>query len=210
MKRVTNNPSNYLKYIEIFDVKQMQPKRGELEKMEYPNFPENCWTLDPARFVNSTPYVRFVFHPNPSYSAEIFIEDKLLSLKRADATIKFSKSGTRITTTDHMFNAYTLAIEQEVFDERDENIGCRDYPTELFLSYNHCDRDHWQREIARRFPNLVPVWASNREEETTTHSVFHFGRHARTKYVNIIYGVYSTSGCPRPCKTTKTSARYTF
>ena len=69
----------------------------ELDEMEYPNYPDNCRTLDVAKQSNQTPsYIWFEFEANPEYSVEILVEDKLSALKRANAVAKFSTTGQMI------------------------------------------------------------------------------------------------------------------
>ena len=69
----------------------------DLDEMEYPNYPDNCWTLDVAKQSNETPsYIRFWFDANPEYSVEILVEDKMSALKRANAVAKFSTTGQMI------------------------------------------------------------------------------------------------------------------
>ena len=64
MTRVSTNPWKYLDRIEF------NGEKGDLEKMEYPNYPDNCWTLDVANQTNKTPFfIRFVFNLDPDYSA---------------------------------------------------------------------------------------------------------------------------------------------
>ena len=48
MARASTNPWKYLKRIEF------SGRNGELEDMEYPNYPDNCWTLDVAKQTNHT------------------------------------------------------------------------------------------------------------------------------------------------------------
>ena len=49
MARASTDPWRYLNRIEFDGIK------GELERMEYPNYPDNCWTLDVAKQTNQTP-----------------------------------------------------------------------------------------------------------------------------------------------------------
>ena len=69
----------------------------ELDEMEFPNYPDNCLTLDVAKQSNQTPsYIWFEFEANPEYSVKILVEDKLSALKRANAVAKFSTTGQMI------------------------------------------------------------------------------------------------------------------
>ena len=71
MSRVTTDPWKYLNRIEF------NGSDAHLEKMEYPNYPDNCWTLDTSNRTSS--FIRFVFNQDSAYSAQINIEDKLSS-----------------------------------------------------------------------------------------------------------------------------------
>ena len=49
MARASTDPWKYLKQIEFNG-----NEKGELERMEYPNYPDNCWTLDVEKQTNQT------------------------------------------------------------------------------------------------------------------------------------------------------------
>ena len=200
MTRATTNPWKYLDSIEL------NGKYGILEKMEYPNYPDNCWTFDVAKQTNHTPFfIRFTFNLDTKYSAEVHIEDRLVSLKRANAFAKFSTNGPMITNTDKKYKGYALEIEQEIFEEKEEHIGCRNYPTELFSSYYDCDRNYTQDWMKKYVSNLLPVWASKSINETTIHKT-DVNREHWSSYVNFLIGMHR-SDCPLPCKTTRISTR---
>ena len=156
------------------------------------------------RSFSKTPFfIRFVFNFDPKYSAEIYVEDRLSSLKRANAFVKFSTNGPVITNTDGMYKGYVLEIEQEIFDERDNKIGCRNYPTEVFLSYNHCDKNYTMNWTGKYMPNLVPIWASRSINETT---IFKADVNRQKSGIDFILGM-KRSDCPLPCKTTRIFTR---
>ena len=100
-----------------------------------------------------------------------------------------------------MFKGYALQIEQEIYDEKDEKIGCRNYPTDLYPTYQDCDKEFVRKWIENHTPNLVPVWASKSQNDTTTlteNGVVLTGR--------FFVGSHR-SECPLPCKTTKIAVR---
>ena len=164
------------------------------------------YALDVAKQSNHThSFIRFFFNLDPKYSAEIYVEDRLASLKRANAFAKFSTSGPMITNTDEKFIAYILEIEQEIFDEKDDKIVCRNYPTELFSTYYDCDKNYTQKWMEKHMSNLVPVWASNSINDTTLHKT-DVNREDLTSYANFLVGKHR-SDCPLPCKTTRISTR---
>ena len=205
MKKVTIDPSRYLKGSGYYDKdgKEMilQPE------MDYPNYPDNCWTIDVAKHPNMTPnYVVLAF--KPFSSAEIFVEDRLLSLKRASSLTKFSSTGPQIAVENGQYGGFALEIEQEIFDERDEAFGCKNYPTELYLTYQDCDQDHLRKMIAREVSNIMPFWASKNLNDTTALPTLP----AQNFSENFIFGkmIVGTqrTECPLPCTTTKISVRY--
>ena len=164
------------------------------------------YTLDVTKQSNHTPsFIRFFFNLDPKYSAEIYVEDRLAPLNRANAFAKFSTNGPMITNTDKKYKGYALEIEQEIFDEKDDKIGCKNYPTELFSSYYDCDKNYTQKWMEKHLSNLVPVWASKSINETTIRKAVINWQHFGT-YVDFLVGTHR-SDCPLPCKTTKISAR---
>ena len=104
---------------------------------------------------------------------------------------------------------YALEIEQEIFDEKDEDIGCRNYPTEQFSNYLNCDQIFVQTWMANHMPNFSPIWASKSMNETTTHKE---NINLAEGYDSFIYGSDATWAasvdCPLPCKTTRVAVRY--
>ena len=99
MARVSTDPRKYLRKAKMYIPSQGNKELStiDLDEMEYPNYPDNCWTLDVAKQSNETPsYIRFSFEANPEYSVEILVEDKMSALKRANAVAKFSTTGPMI------------------------------------------------------------------------------------------------------------------
>ena len=130
-------------------------KLKNLEEVETLSFPDNCLTLDLTKHIK-TGFVpltlRLQFNMVKNYSAQVFIEDRLSSIQRASALSKFTyKSGPPITNTEQTSKIYLLEAEQEIFDEDDKNIGCKNYPTERYTSYNHCDKDFFRKFLAQVF-----------------------------------------------------------
>ena len=209
-------------------------KLTNLEEVETLSFPDNCLTLDLTKHIK-TGFVpltlRLQFSIVKNYSAQVFIEDRLSSIQRESALSKFTyKSGPPITNTEQTSKMYLLEAEQEFFDEDDKNIGCKNYPTERYTSYNHCDKDFIRKFLAQvvkkiienlskiklkihqiapqHYPKLVPIWATrNHSEVTTLYTDSHLqeGLQGLT-YKGIIHGK-KRSHCALPCKRTMISAR---
>ena len=114
-------------------------------------------------------------------------------------------NGPIIDNADQKYKGYALEIEQEIFEEKDEQIGCRNYPTELFSTYYDCDQNYTENWMSKLMPNLVPVWASKSLDDTTIHETREKPRGIGS-IVNFLVGMHR-SDCPLPCKTTKISAR---
>ena len=163
MNRVTTEPWSYIDRITLkgFQSEAMRDNDGleftdreirKLESMEFPNFPDNCWTLDLSKHLsNFTPLkVKLFFRVIKDFSVEVLVEDRLTALARASAFAKFAqKSGAPIVNTDHKQKTFVLANEQEIFDENDENIGCKNYPTEHHPTFKDCDKDYTQKILAK-------------------------------------------------------------
>ena len=122
---------------------------------------------------------------------------------------KFSSSGPRITRENGEFVGYALEIEQEIFDERDANFGCKNYPTESYSTYQDCDQNLTRKWIASLVSDFIPVWASNSLNDITA-SRYVSNKTNERQWVDwsplMFEGVYRTQ-CPLPCKTTKISVR---
>ena len=128
-------------------------------------------------------------------------------MKRANALAKFSTDGPKIVNTYEKYKAYILEIEQEIFDEEDAKIGCQNYPTELFSTFNDCDQNYTRNWMEKHMPNLVPVWASRSINETTIHkSDVTQSQSQSIPYSRFIIGLHR-SDCSLPCKTTRISTR---
>ena len=206
MSRVTIDPWNYLKNIVV------SGGNAKLEKMEYPNYPDNCYSLDVTSHTNHPhSFVRFDFDHNPQYSANIFIEDRLLALKRSSPFSKFSTDGPTLSNTNFESKDYVVEIEQEIFDEKDKNINCKNYPNEKFSSYSDCDQKYMESWMEKHIPNIKPIWASRSKNETTTHATDH---HIWQPWVSSLWWSYAEfvsgihrSDCPLPCRRTKIATR---
>ena len=104
---------------------------------------------------------------------------------------------------------HALEIEQEIFDEKDEDIGCRNYPTEQFSNYFNCDQAFIQTWMANHMPNFSPIWTSKSINDTTT---LKENVNLTEGYGSFIYGADATwtasVDCPQPCKATRVGVRY--
>ena len=207
MSRVTINPWNYLRNI-VFN----HGEKPKLVEMEYPNYPHNCHSLDVASQTFKPSYVRFDFEHTSQYSAKIFIEDRMLALKRTNPFSKFSTDSPTIENTDFTFKGYVVEVKQEIFDEKDTDINCRHYPNEKFSSYSDCDQNYMQNWMQKHIPNVKPLWASRSKNETTTNALDHYIGQPWVapkwfSYVNFVVGIHR-SDCPLPCRTTKIATRF--
>ena len=128
---------------------------AKLNEMDYPTYPDNCYSFDVASQTNySYSFFRFYFDHKFNYSAKIFIEDRMLALKRSNPLAKFSTHGPTIANADFEFKGYVVEIEQEIFDEKDEDINCKDYPNDKFSTFSDCDQDYmhnWMEKILNLF-----------------------------------------------------------
>ena len=104
------------------------------------------------------------------------------------------------------FHPYALEIDQEISDERDKKYGCRNYPTELYPTYQDCDKDFVRKWVEDRATNFVPVWASKHENDTTTFITDVKFKQSFEMDARFIVG-WQRTGCPLPCIATKISAR---
>jgi hypothetical protein len=202
MSRVVHNTTKHIDDIYHYD--NTREIKLELINQIIPNYPYNCRTLNMTDKSGYDGVIGFSFNRNTD--AFLFLEDRLISLNRANAFAKLSyKSGPQIHNDPYRYKVYILQITQNVFVENDKSIGCRNYPTEQFATYNDCDEEFTERYTRERSPvGLVPFWATRDLNRTTTHYI------VDSAYRSATYAIPSgqiKSDCPMPCTSTEVAAR---
>ena len=99
---------------------------------------------------------------------------------------------------------YYVDIYKEIFDEKDKNRNCKNYPTEQYKSYKECDKKFTKKVLDDHgFKNFTPIWGTDEMDEVTEQTI-----HGETKHkFNRIFTGIEPNDCPTPCKSTSTSIR---
>ena len=176
------------------------------------NYRDNCVTVD---FLKNELFLResigsvFVGVNNQTafsqMSLEIFPVPRNLFTERTLKHTWLFTFGPNIATdgTPGRYFDHILELKQEVFLENDPSKNCVNYPTAVFESYNHCDKNFTLQTLADHYgTSLVPFWATlDLNNVTLSHFVdwsYDYGN---------LYDGTTKSDCPLPCTTTSVNAR---
>ena len=61
---------------------------------------------------------------------------------------------------------FLITIHQTIHLESDSGIQCKNYPSDLFKSYQECDETFVYNEMKNRY-RIMPFWAAQNLEEVT-------------------------------------------
>ena len=81
----------------------------------------------------------------------------------------FHSTGDSIQFEKNKERAYVVDINQRIIVEEDPSSTCRDYPNQVYESYQECD-DQFMRNILP--PELTPIWITDDFERVSTHVVY--------------------------------------
>ena len=200
----------------------MKTELTHLMKLRKFNHPDNCLTLDIAQILDenkelakNTPTVlQFSFEltksaPSP-FSAHIYMEEKANSLERDNPSAKKSSTGDRIERLDmgkERFQSYAIDFKQNIFVEEDKSIGCANYPTADFDTYNDCDQAAMLASVLKPPypPGFTPVFMTNSPANVTSGPVYIRG--SKPDYYKFI-GLKLPRSCPRHCVQTRSSVTF--
>ena len=140
-----------------------------------PQYPA-CQTMDITSYLdlkNNTPlYLFFRFKKATDLSLTLHIEDKSKALSRRNLrSNKNDYKGDRVKIdlmkSISMSQDYYFTISQTIDIESNKGKACTYYPTQDFTSYRDCD-EKFVYDLMKKTYNLMPFWAANSIEETTT------------------------------------------
>ena len=142
------------------------------------------WSLIPlypgCQRVDLNDYFNFSKH-NPSFvciyfnkisnlSAMVKVEDRRKSLaKRSLLSSTIDYEGSPLLIENLTSGAYTnvfFTFFENINLESGKGLGCRNYPTERFLSYMECDTDFVYNEMKSKY-KIMPFWAAKNLNEVT-------------------------------------------
>ena len=193
---------------------------GENEIFAQPtlvNFPDNCQTVDlpEEQKKKGTKMVFFTIDPEfikslpKPIKLELVIEDRAKATDRRLQRNRLHYNGPTIELdlVRPVGMEYIIELKQQVYQEKDASKGCKNYPTENWKSYNHCDKEKTQERITSIMgSNLVPVWSSqDLSKVSTEHMVGENGSDKVTKLERVFMG--ANSYCYSPCSKTTIFAK---
>ena len=103
------------------------------------------------------------------FSASLFVEEKVKSLKRTSKSAKSNYIGSflEIHSLNHPRKiSVLLKFSQTIHSERDRSTPCKNYPYEKFESYSHCDEAFVYNKILK-ISGFIPFWTARSFDETT-------------------------------------------
>ena len=223
-RRITTNGNDYLKRVDLY-VQEYGLKGTELThlvKLRRVNHPNNCLTLDIAQILleekehtkdtptdivfvfNLTTYARFPF------SAHLHIDPKESFLERESLIGKTSSNGDHIEKLDMgnvRYKSYAINFKQNIFVEEDKSIGCKNYPTAEFETYNDCDQAAMLTSVLKPpYPSgFTPVFMTDSPKNVTSGPVF-IKNELPDYWGFISYKI--PKHCPKPCIHTISSVTF--
>jgi hypothetical protein len=165
--------------------------------------------------------IEFVFKNSDEYSVEVQIDDKTGDTHRPLFMNKIRQKGSpvKLKKNESFRNNYFVTISQEIFSEDDQSKECKNYPNEMFESYNECDEAYVQSTSSEIIQTYCPDTSDNGVFAATfvpiyaTHNislVTEFQKKTKCSYM-ILFDTHdlmagaTASHCPTPCTTTTTN-----
>ena len=143
------------------------------------NYPGNCYTLDVTQMHDvvrkGIRKLVMVFKDVSRMSVEVYVLGKSLDSRRTIRSNAFYSKGVIIRPKNMTWGSYIVKTQEINYVEEDKSKDCKNYPNSEFQSWGDCE-DQGSREIlAKRFPNIIPVWLKDNIENVTTRAVIEDG-----------------------------------
>ena len=213
MDRAVSNAHSLLKDIVVFGTQtkgRFEQDVTEFATSKRLSYPHNCMTLDLSGALTSDQFktadVIFLhFYKDSKSRMEIEIEDGLSKLERDNPE---SKSGYLGPVIDHKldeptFTKYLVEFSQNIFEEADPSVGCKNYPWQGFSSFNACDEDQMQTWVTRNC-GFLPFFMAKEEANATAGPIkVDFECNIASPEAYAHFNGYVKSFCPRPCRQTE-------
>ena len=185
--KVVHNPGDVVTEIEVQDVANRIKAFGpeEINKLQRITWPaiRNCFELDIflEGIESMIQTVNFKLSMAWSGTLEIIFEDRNLATDRdlslktlfiTGPNIKMKLEKDLNFQNQHSTQTYAIVLSERVFVDEDPTNICLNYPTELFTSYNECDKNYVRKTLKESFgPDFVPIWATNNMSEVSSGNV---------------------------------------
>ena len=142
------------------------------------NYPGNCFTMEITRMDVIRKGIRRMvmrFGDISGISLEVFVLGKSLESRKNIRSNAFYSQGVPIRPKNMTWASYIVKTQEVIYMEEDKSKDCKNYPNSEFQSWGDCE-DQGSREIlAKRFPNIIPVWLNDNLENVTTRAVIEDG-----------------------------------
>ena len=192
-----------------------------LVKSKRLSFPHNCLHLDLADEIRQRNLqamgIGFTFYSFPITdgkvaTAEILVEEREKMLYRESLEAKKNFWGPTIEsriglTYPKKVNKFLLSVEQDVYVEEDQDIGCKNYPWKGLESFNDCDEDYMQNWVSKKY-NFLPFFMAKEQTNATSGPIeVSFNCSFWEEEYTMFLG-YKKSSCPMPCTRTKIDMKH--
>ena len=139
------------------------------------NYPGNCYTLDVTQIYNvSGKGIRKMFMrfgDISSMSVKVSVLGKSLDSRKSIRSNSFYSKGVSIRPENQTWSSYIVKTQEVIYVEEDKSKDCKDYPNSEFQSFGDCEDQGSKDFLAKKFPNIIPVWLMDNIENVTTGAV---------------------------------------
>ena len=151
--------------------------------------------------------IYFNFKAFDDLTVEIRLEDKKSSCFRPLLENRNRQRGAKIMSPKDGHNVeYVVGIHQTRNVEEDKSVGCRNYPTKNFKTYEECDKMFILESLEQSgWKNLTPIWGTDQIKDVTN-GVLQDNNDIWLHYY--LFEGIKPNKCPKPC--IKTFADTTF
>ena len=175
-------------------------------KLEKPNYPNNCLTLDIGNNLTPGERVKFLsikFYANKfATDIDIIIEDRLILIDRTNMLSTRNQPINYDNLRKNLTKTFLVTLKQNVFQDK-ETTFCVNYPTDKFKSFNDCDNQYLEELLQKG--DLYPAWATPQDLNKATNSSKSSGLGGEV----ISYFMGTNDGpCVDPCTQTSIQAVY--
>ena len=147
--------------------------------LERINYPGNCYTLDVTQMHDvvgkGIRRIEMMFKDTPRRSVEVYVLGKSLDTRRTIRSNAFYSKGVIIRPKTLTWGSYIVKTHEVNYVEEDQSKDCKNYPNQDFTSFSDCDDELSKDFLAKRFPNIIPVWLTDDIENVTTRTVIEQG-----------------------------------
>ena len=174
-------------------------------KLEKPNYPNNCLTLDIGKSLTPGERVNLLsitFDANQfATDIDIIIEDRLILLDRTNMLSTRNQPINYDNLRQNLSKTFLVTLKQTVFEDKETSF-CVNYPTDKYQSFNDCDNQYLEELLQNG--GLYPAWATSQNLNRATNYTKSSGL---GKAIPYFLGT-DPGPCVEPCTQTSIQAVY--